>query len=173
MTFPMLKLRTLQVRPFQKFILATIFSLVFLIIAVDVTRTVVSIRGGPIGAQSVLWGVLESTSAVIVCSLPSYRTLFRMGKKRRAAPADMLGSGRLTADSEGRTRLIQSKPWSNFVIPFGQGQNKIGGSHTDTSVESHRSFGIPNQGIKEGTVTDEETGLELPGIAVVRGWEVH
>ena len=61
MAFPLHKLRSLQVRAAQKTILALIFSLVLFVIAVDVARTVISIKGGAVGAQSAAWGVVEAT----------------------------------------------------------------------------------------------------------------
>lgn len=76
MVFPLFRLRILRIRAFQKFILAIIFTLVLLIIAVDIARTVIIVKGGSVNAVSHAFGVIEPTVAVIVSSLPVYRSLW-------------------------------------------------------------------------------------------------
>lgn len=171
MAFPLLKLRTLQIRRSQKFILATIFCLALLVIAIDLTRTVVSIHGGAIGAQSALWGVLEPTIAVIVGCLPAYRTLFRRRKTSRTSSRDRFRP-LLEPGSGGKSKLSQTIQRSS-VAPFDQSLSSVSPSQVDTIVESCCNSGNPKRLVEQGAARDTETGLELPGIAVTKGWEVH
>lgn len=69
-------------------------------------------------------------------------------------------------------RLIQSTQQLN-TAKCSQIDSSVSGSLTDTVVETHCSFDTLDQGINGGVVRDEETGLELPGIAVTKGWEVY
>ena len=83
MALPLYFLKDLQMRKRQKLGLASVLCLAVLIVSFDIIRTIISVHGGAVGAQSALWCVLEATIAVIVSCLPTYRSLFASGERVR------------------------------------------------------------------------------------------
>ena len=81
MALPLYMLKRLQMPMSSKIGLASVFCLAIFVIIFDIIRTVISIRGGAVGAESALWDILEATVAVIVSCLPTYRTLFSPRKR--------------------------------------------------------------------------------------------
>ncbi|KAL8952438.1 MAG: hypothetical protein Q9183_007387 [Haloplaca sp. 2 TL-2023] len=78
---PLTMLYNLQLRLSQKLTLAAVFSLAFLVAIVDIIRTVESLQDGTFSGVA-LWSSIEVTVAVIVASLPLYKTLIsRKGRQ--------------------------------------------------------------------------------------------
>ncbi|KAL6718185.1 hypothetical protein ACLMJK_004273 [Lecanora helva] len=75
MILPLFMVWGLQLRTSQKFVLAGVFSLAFVVAIFDILRTVNSLQSGTFSGVA-LWSSLEVTIAVIIASLPLYRVLF-------------------------------------------------------------------------------------------------
>ncbi|KAL9577528.1 MAG: hypothetical protein Q9203_007428 [Teloschistes exilis] len=123
MILPMFMIYRLQLRTSQKAILGGVFSLGFLVAIVDILRTVESLRSGTFSGVA-LWSSLEVTIAVIVGSLPLYRTLIS-SKGRRSLLS------RLSGD---RYKTVEASPASTerkFL------ENKH--LHTKPSISTYRN----------------------------------
>ena len=97
MALPLSVLWGLQMRTAQKVGLACVFGVAMFVVIFDIIRTVISVRGGAVGAQSALWDILEATVAVIVSSLPSYRSVFISSKRHKTSTyLDLAHQKRLT-----------------------------------------------------------------------------
>lgn len=79
MALPLWQLKQLQMNTKHKIALALLFLLGFVVIAFDITRISLSVGGGnqSLGA---LWHVIETSVAVIVAALPTYRAFFVTSK---------------------------------------------------------------------------------------------
>ena len=75
MAVPMYMLWGLQMRRGQKIGIACVFCLGFVVAIFDILRTVESLVSGTFSGVA-LWSSMEVSIAVIVSSLPTYRTLF-------------------------------------------------------------------------------------------------
>ena len=80
MALPLYMLWGLQMRYGQKIGLASVFCLGFVVAIFDILRTAESLASGTFSGVA-LWSSMEVTIAVIVASLPTYRTL--LGVKNR------------------------------------------------------------------------------------------
>ncbi|KAI4195250.1 MAG: hypothetical protein LQ350_007309 [Teloschistes chrysophthalmus] len=123
MILPMFMIYRLQLHTSQKVILGGVFSLGFLVAIVDILRTVESLQSGTFSGVA-LWSSLEVTIAVIVGSLPLYRTLIS-SKGRRSLLS------RLSGD---RYKTVEASPASTgrkFL------ENKD--LHTKPSISTYRN----------------------------------
>ena len=83
MALPLYMLKGLQMPTSRKVGLGCLFCLAFVVIAVDIIRTVITIDGSPVTLGTVL-DFLEPQLAVIISCLPTYRSLFSTVRKREA-----------------------------------------------------------------------------------------
>ena len=84
MALPLYMLWGLQMRYGQKIGLACVFCLGFVVAIFDILRTVESLASGTFSGVA-LWSSMEVTIAVIVASLPTYRTLFGIRTRKGTA----------------------------------------------------------------------------------------
>lgn len=63
--------------------LAAIFLIAIIDVVFDITRTVYTVHGGVV-ALDTIWDILEPTIAVIVSSLPTYKALLGIAKKKKS-----------------------------------------------------------------------------------------
>ncbi|KAL8659705.1 MAG: hypothetical protein Q9202_006985 [Teloschistes flavicans] len=89
MILPLFMIYRLQLRTSQKAVLGGVFSLGFVVAIFDILRTVESLQSGTFSGVA-LWSSLEVTIAVIVGSLPLYRTLIS-SKGRRSLLSQLSG----------------------------------------------------------------------------------
>ena len=171
MFFPMLRLPTLKVRLLQKLILVTIFSLALLVIAVEVTRTVIAIRGSTLRDLTALFIVIESAVAVMISCLPFYINLFRRSKQSQAPSTD--GYRPVLVSIGGGKIYLPQKAQQSIFAPSGRSQRGLRENDTVMLAESRRNVGSPARSIMIDAVMDEETGLEMPGIAITKGSVGH
>ena len=75
-------LQGLQMSTSRKIGLAVLFSIAITDVIFDITRTIYSVDGGALALNTV-WDILESTIAVIVSSLPTYKALFGVAKRKK------------------------------------------------------------------------------------------
>ena len=85
MALPLWMLKDLKMRLPQKLGLAFIFCFAFVVIALDILRTVEAI-----GLNQALFTILETNFAVIICCLPTYRALLnfrpiKLGSYRKSS----------------------------------------------------------------------------------------
>ena len=74
----------------RKIGLAIIFLIAFVDVAFDITRTVYTNNGGTV-IPNTIWDILEPTVAVIVSSLPTYKALLGIAKKKKRTSYQKLG----------------------------------------------------------------------------------
>ena len=82
MALPLFVLHSLQIPNTKKAALASIFSLAVLVIIFDIVRSVKSIEGKAVGAQSAFWCILEGIISVYVSCMPAYVALFAKAEKK-------------------------------------------------------------------------------------------
>ncbi len=70
--------------------LAAIFLIAIIDIALDITRTVYTVNGDAVGLD-VIWDILEATIAVIVSSLPTYKALPGLAKRKKTTLYQNIG----------------------------------------------------------------------------------
>ena len=83
MLLPLGMLRRLQMRVVHKVGLAAIFGCSLIIVALELLRTIESLKGGATSLNT-LWTNLETSIAVIVSCIPSYSTIFNLRRERKA-----------------------------------------------------------------------------------------
>lgn len=83
-------LRRLQMSMSRKLGLAAIFLIAITDVVFDITRTVYTVNGGAV-ALDTIWDILEPTIAVIVSSLPTYKALLGIAKKKQSTSYQDLG----------------------------------------------------------------------------------
>ena len=69
----------------RKIGLAAIFLIAITDVVFDITRTVYTVNGGAV-ALDTIWDILEPSIAVIVSSLPTYRSLLGITKRKQSTP---------------------------------------------------------------------------------------
>ncbi|KAL8860979.1 MAG: hypothetical protein Q9178_002492 [Gyalolechia marmorata] len=115
---PLFMIYGLQLRTTQKVVLAGIFSLGLLIVAVDILRTVQSLRSGTFSGVA-LWSSLEVTVAVIVSSLPLYRVLItRKGRRSLLSRLSMERYKNMDDDTERKFIDSNGSPGRTTVGTF-------------------------------------------------------
>ena len=82
MLLPLGMLGRLQMRLIHKVGLAAIFGCSLIIVALELLRTIESLKGGATSLNT-LWTNLETSIAVIVSCIPSYATIFNLRKERK------------------------------------------------------------------------------------------
>ncbi|KAL8703394.1 MAG: hypothetical protein Q9201_003423 [Fulgogasparrea decipioides] len=123
MILPLFMIYDLQLQNSQKVVLAGVFSLGFVVAAVDILRTVQSLNNGTFSGVA-LWSSLEVTIAVIVGSLPLYRVLIT-SKARRSLLSRLSGE---------RYKNMDTSPASTERKFF-----ETKGSPTKPSVSTYRN----------------------------------
>ena len=78
MALPISMLRKLHMPLTRKLGLIVLFALAVIDVIFDILRTIDTKHG----AALTVWDLLEPTTAVIISSLPTYRALFKMSRKR-------------------------------------------------------------------------------------------
>ena len=114
MALPLWMLRSLAMRPIQKLGLVFIFGVALLTVALEILRTVESVKilkgaasiQSTTYARSILYAVIEIAFNVIISSLPVYRTLMSI-KRRTGYSRSGRGS---TSEAAGGWRLVSSLP---------------------------------------------------------------
>lgn len=106
MTLPWYIIRKIQISTAKKVGIGAVFSVVLIIIACDILRTVKSFDQGAF-SDSALYSFLEVTLAVIVSCLPIYRALFRASKKGGASKN---AGGAFIPISQQRTLIATNAP---------------------------------------------------------------
>ena len=125
MAFPLFRLRSLQIRAFQKFILAMIFSLALLIIAVDIARTAVDVIDSADSSLFSGFGVIEPAVAVIVSCLPVYRSLWPA--KKQSTPDGAYSGRRRVVEPVTSIELRQSVKASESSVKGDAGYDEAEG----------------------------------------------
>lgn len=93
---PLWMLQGLQMSTGRKVGLAAIFLIAITDVAFDIARTVYTVNGGAV-ALDTIWDILEPTIAVIVSSLPTYKALLGIAKKKKSTSYQNLGHSGGTA----------------------------------------------------------------------------
>lgn len=83
--------------------LAAIFLLAVVDIIFDITRTIYTVDGGAVTLYPI-WDILEPTIAVIVSSLPTYKALSRVSRKKKHSSCQNLGHGANGSSDSTNTR---------------------------------------------------------------------
>ena len=97
MALPLFMVWGLQLRKSQKLVLAGIFSLGSVVAIFDILRTVESLESGTFSGVA-LWSSLEVTVAVIVASLPHYRTLLSIKGRKSLISYVSIGHSKTMSD---------------------------------------------------------------------------
>ena len=105
---PLWMLQGLQMSTSRKVGLAVLFSIAISDVIFDITRTIYSVKGGAFALDTV-WDILEPTVAVIVSTLPSYKALLGIAKKKKTTSYQNLNhSGGDTGHSKQSHRIDPS-----------------------------------------------------------------
>ena len=140
MALPLYMLWGLQMRTDQKIGLVCVFSLGLVVASFDILRTVESLASGTFSGVA-LWSSMEVTMAVIVASLPTYRTL--LGIRTR----------------KGTVRYIS---WDRYR-PFDKGNSRKASAGSD-SAKSDRSKAFAN--VDEGVLESQISAPSRNGSSV-------
>ncbi len=137
---PLFMIYGLQLRTNQKIVLTGIFSLGLLIVAVDILRTVESLRSGTFSGVA-LWSSLEVTVAVIVSSLPLYRVLITR-KGRRSLLSRLSMERYKNMDDETERKFVDSNgsPGRATVSTF---RNNLETQDSAFSDDARRTDHVP------------------------------
>lgn len=81
---PTAMVRKMSMSTGQKIGISIVFALVFVIIVVDILRTIFTLKMGEFPEENTIWALLEPTIAVILCALPCYRGLVARGASVRS-----------------------------------------------------------------------------------------
>ena len=73
-------IRTIRLPVSQKLALTALFLLALIDVAFDVIRTVQTLSGSSLSPYTI-WDILEPAIAVIICALPTYKTLWGKGNQ--------------------------------------------------------------------------------------------
>ena len=93
-------LKTLHMPLSQKLSLASIFLIATVDVAFDILRTVYTVDGGAVAIDTI-WDILEPTIAVMICALPTYRSVIAASASKIAAAYQYLQSSMTTRTPEG------------------------------------------------------------------------
>ena len=84
-------MRELQMPTRKKIGLAAVFLIATTDLIFDIPRTVFTINGGAVASSITIWDISETTVAVMVLALPTYKALLgKSGRKRRASSKENL-----------------------------------------------------------------------------------
>ena len=159
MAFPLYVLKALKMRMSQKIGLASVFCLAILVVVFDILRTifsVISARGGAVGASTALWDILEITIAVIVSCLPIYRTIFTQRKRRQQGKSNGTYS-----DIEGQQRLVKTQP--SFELANVQGATGTNQAKMGRILAGHNGVAFTTHTVAFA----DENGLQPPEPALI------
>ena len=106
-------IRELRITVMEKLGIAGVFSFGFLIVAIDIARTVQTRSGNPNFATILILFVAELCIAVIVGAMPVYRNLGDPGKRRKVSTFLSSNSSKSRNASYGKRGGSKAHFWSN------------------------------------------------------------
>ena len=83
MALPIWMIKDLQMRPLQKLGLGVLFSLGTIVIVFEIVRSVKSIQKSTTFSEVAVYDITEACVAVIVSSIPTYRSLLKSDRRRK------------------------------------------------------------------------------------------
>lgn len=169
MILPVAMLRNLQMPNSKKLGLACIFFLGLVIVLFDILRIALGDGGGIISLAS-LWDALEPTSAVIVSTLPTYRTLFPSGKT--SAKRNMTSYESDLSDSQQSWKKRVTARHRNEGYDLSEDVQEL-----HPKIISGESRSIPSQKGPSGAVrvwgfSKDQTWLYILRPALLGGWRL-
>lgn len=96
MILPLWMLHGLKISKTRKIGLAALFSIAMTDVALDIVRTIftLSINRHPNASGDTIWNVLEAVIAVVLSSLPTYKSLPGLAKQKKHSSYEDLAQGK-------------------------------------------------------------------------------